>query len=247
MSVKITTGEYTEVVVANHKSSKDINVVQQLNMDASAKTEEVRAFNDLGEPLVISTDMGQTTGSISILKSSSTWFENIVLGEAYDAAFTKFSLKDAIQKRFFIFANYKDKQTQKVYQSMEAVGCVLNSDGSNEAVNGTLQSTFNVTATAKNTYPYKIVVEKVTSETSGNVLYLSKPCKGVVSGGKDDSGADIPFIFKTASATYDGISATLTVTEANAANSNNGSIAATGMGGIANDTEYIVAYLVEDV
>lgn len=234
MAVQITTGEYTEVLVANHKSFKSINVVQQLNIEAQAKTEEVRAFNDGGEPLVISTDMGQTTGNIAILKSSSSWFESLVLGNAFDAALISFSLKEAIKRRFAIFANYKDKLSGKVYGSMAAVGCVLNSDGTSEAVNGTLQSTFNVTATSKTSYPYKIVVESVTAALD-DTLVVTGVVAGIVTGGKTDDGFDCPFIFDTAAADFDGFNVPATFVGS--------TITCTGV--IATHT-YLVAYLVVD-
>ena len=239
MSIKITTGEYTDVIVSNWKDFKSVNVVQALNIDAAAKTEEVRAFNDMGEPLVISTDMGQTTGSISILKSSSTWFENIVLGNLYGDTLHSFSLKEAIKHRFAIVANYKDKLSNLVYGSMVAVGCVLNSDGTNEAVNGTLQSTFNVTATSKTSYPYKVVFEKVTSALADTLVVTgSIVTNGIVSGGKNDDGFDCPFIFDTAEDDFNGFGVVATAV------ANTKTITCAG---VQSAHTYLVAYLVVDV
>lgn len=237
MSIRISTGEYTDVIVANHQDFKSINVVQSLNIDASAKTEEVRAFNDGGEPLVISTDMGQTTGAVSILKSSNSWFENIVMGSLWGDDLTNFSLKEAIKHRFAIFANYKDKlETTKIFSSMSAVGCVLNSDGTNEAVNGTLQSTYNVSATNKTTFPYAICVERELTASAGVITVLLHNIVGLVPGGKDDSGNDVPYVFDYTNATaYTPMLGTVTAFS--------GSAKTITCAGIVTGHKYIVAYL----
>ena len=176
MAVKITTGEYTQVVVANYKGWAEIKTATEFKADATAKTEEVRAFNDLGEPLVISTDMGTTTGSTSIIRSSTVPFECLAMGlsithtaasgtvnslnplftQELPATFLKFTLKDAITHPLFLGANFKDKITGNIYGSQWIVNAFLNSDGTNEAVSGTLANTYSYTATMKYSFPYSI-------------------------------------------------------------------------------------------
>lgn len=215
MAIKITTGEYTQIVASNRLAWAELKTATEFKADASAKTEEVRAFNDNGEPLVISTDMGQTTGNLSVIRSSSVPFECLAMGSAaavlthtkawnlspgdtqvVTSAFTKFTLKDAITHPLFLGANFKDKITGLTYGSQWITLAFLNSDGTNEAVAGTLASTYSYTATMKYSFPYAIAVgtgAQYATDSANRILWDGT--RSILPAGTDADGAATYFSF----------------------------------------------------
>lgn len=221
MAVKITTGEYTQIVVSNKRAWAEIKTATEFKADASAKTEEVRAFNDGGEPLVISTDMGQTTGSISVIRSSSVPFECLAMGKSIThtggnnlgiftqvtaADFVKFTLKDAISNPLYLGANFKDKITSKIYGSQWITMAFLNSDGTQEAVAGTLANTYSYTATMKYSFPYAIAIgTKAQFDADLNQIdYVDSlgASQDFLPAGTDSDGVAITFKFVASTGAY---------------------------------------------
>ena len=101
----------------------------------------------------------------------------------------------------FLIANFKDKITGKIYGSQWITNAFLNSDGTNEAVNGTLATTFSYTATGKYTFAKAIAIgPKAAYDADANKIVTTVWSAGgtnhiYLPGGVDENGTPIDFSF----------------------------------------------------
>jgi hypothetical protein len=205
MSIKYTTGEWTKVYVANGKGKfAEIKVATKLDASQKQTTTPLKAIGDQEIPVAMVTELGEVSGSMPVILTSDATFEALIVDGDPLSPPISFSLSDVVP--VCIARNFMDKVTKKYFAADWITNAIINNNGANVAVGGTLAADYSFSGL--NMYSFKNFVGGATPEgcqikfaTAGAAMPIDaiewKTGRKLMPWGRDDNGDELVYAYAT--------------------------------------------------